>query len=941
MKNKKLTFNSLAFGNLKHRKKQYTLLIIGIILSMVFSSGFVFFVSSAVTSAIETHNYRYGKQSEIVTNVVTNDSLEAVLNESYEDHGYMHILGAITTVDSEIDLGTAVGWLDESGKELYYQSLAEGKMPQKKNEIAIEKSALTRLGGIYKIGDKITFDLYAQNGAEKSEKTTKKEYTLVGILNDKRSNIGNQHGGQAFEIPAAFVAENSKVELGGKESLHCLILTDGEEGAVGTYITALRSSKDFVSGGNTGIYTTGGYELSYTIADMFGVDAPFLLMLVFVAVLALVSNIGIINAFSTNLKERKKQIGLLRSVGATRRQIIKIYGRESFIICLLCVPLSLLISVFAVKMSVSIMGTNFVFKPSWWVLPLSAFFSIGVVLLSSLIPLASASRISPMQAIRNIQINRKMKKKKIKTQKDFTPSKLLASRNIRLYKNKQVLTSIILTVAIFGSLLGYAAIGGVKKNNRIIDYDYNLNADYYEYQYRRLAYYENEVKGFSDNDVDEVLCNSNVEKVITGKATDGFILVDELTDYLRLCGYTNDVFIKDFSKKGDITPENYKKFTEKNLENEAVKEKADIKGEVFPLEFYGVEEEYLEALKESVTVGRIDINKINSGEEIILLVPEYVELSAWTYEYDDYEPDRVFEYRYNSTDDVADNQVVLDSAKIEDEFKVDKEITLGWIGTEEDEPLEYVKEGAEPTIKNGEFKHTKIETDVKIGAIIYLPTSIPFLFYDYNFFKSGDPCVITSVEGIDTFTKDLPHLSMNVHLNKECNDEIEEEMMTLFDRLTAEMGSPSIYSAYERAKSGETTAKTLLLIITAVVALLFTLSGSLINNALTARIRESKKEIGTLRAVGASVKDISSSYIRQLLSVLGFGTLLGFGAFALFYGIYCLIFISMGDTTDDFVLTFWQTIVAVIALFVCCVANVHFKVKKEMKNSIVENIREL
>ena len=85
MKNKKLTFNSLAFGNLKHRKKQYTLLVIGIILSMVFSSGFVFFVSSAVTSAIETHNYKYGKQSEIVTNVVTNDSLEAVLNETYED----------------------------------------------------------------------------------------------------------------------------------------------------------------------------------------------------------------------------------------------------------------------------------------------------------------------------------------------------------------------------------------------------------------------------------------------------------------------------------------------------------------------------------------------------------------------------------------------------------------------------------------------------------------------------------------------------------------------------------------------------------------------------------------------------------------------------------------------------------------------------------------
>lgn len=937
---KKLTFNALALGNLKHRKNQYTLLIIGIILSMVFSSGFVFFVSSAVTSAIETHNYKYGKQSEIMTNVVTNESLEAILNETYEDHGYMHILGAITTVDSEIDLGTAVGWLDESGKELYYQSLSEGEMPQKENEIAIEKSALIRLSGTYKIGDKITFDLYVQNGAERSEKPIKKEYILVGILNDKRSNISNQGGVQAFEIPAAFVADDSQVELGGKESLHCLILSGDEEGSIGTYISALRSSADFVNGGNTGIYTTGGYELSYTIADMFGVDAPFLLMLVFVAVLVLVSNIGIVNAFSTNLKERKKQIGLLRSVGATKRQIIKIYGRESFILCFICVPLSLAISVFAVKMSVNLMGENFVFKPSWWVLPLSAFFSIGVVLLSSLIPLFSASRISPMQAIRNIQINRKMKRKKIKTQKEFTPSKLLASRNIKLYKNKQVLTSIILAVAIFGSIFGYSIIGGVKKYNRIIDYDYGIEAEYYDFSYRQLAHYENHVKGFSDNDVYEVLSNSNVERVVTGKATNGYILVDELTDYLRLCGYTNNAQVQNYSKKGEITPENYQEFTEVNLENQAVKEKADIKGEVFPLSFYGVEEEYIESLNDAVTVGRIDIDKINSGEEVILLVPEYVELSVWDYD-DEYVPDMSFEWSLKPTETVKENQVILDSAKIGDEFKVNKEITLGWIGTEEDEPVEYDHEGSEGTVKKGEFKHTKIETDVKIGAIIYLPADVFKLFHDYNFLSVSKPCIVTSVDGIDTFTKELPYLSMKVYLNQECNDEIEEEMMTLFDRLTAEMGSQDIYSAYERVKSGETTAKTLLLIITAVVALLFTLSGSLINNALTARIRESKKEIGTLRAVGASVKDISSSYIRQLLSVLGFGTALGVGAFAIFYSIYCLVFISMGDTTDDFVLTFWETIVAVVALFVCCIGNVHFKVKKEMKNSIVENIREL
>ena len=76
MKKKKLTYNSLALGNLKNRKKQYTLLIIGIILSMTLSSSFTFFVSSAISSALETHNFLYGKQTDIMLNTATSDEIE-------------------------------------------------------------------------------------------------------------------------------------------------------------------------------------------------------------------------------------------------------------------------------------------------------------------------------------------------------------------------------------------------------------------------------------------------------------------------------------------------------------------------------------------------------------------------------------------------------------------------------------------------------------------------------------------------------------------------------------------------------------------------------------------------------------------------------------------------------------------------------------------------
>ncbi len=936
MKNKKLTFNSLAFGNLKHRKKQYTLLIIGIILSMVFSSSFIFFISSAVTSALETHNYLYGKQESVIVNTIKNETTDDLLNSNGITYGYAHVVGKIAAEEGEITAGTYVGWLDSEAKEIYYQSLAEGRMPEKENEIAIEKSALRRLDVDYKLNDKVCFDFYVKNADAEKEKAIKKEYTLVGILNDKRSNIEKQTYSSDIDIPAAFVADNTQVELGGKEALH-LFLLEVPEGFMNKYIELVRPlRKSYYSNDGMGWYTTGGYEVSYTIADTFGINAPYLLVLVFVAVLAIASNVGIVNAFSTSLKERKRQIGLLRSVGATKRQIIKIYGKETFVLCLLCTPISILISVVAVSLSVGTFGETFIFKPSWWVLPLSALFSILVVALSSLIPLGSASRITPMQAIRNISINRKIKTKKIKTQKEFNTSKLLASRNIKLYKSKQILTSIILAIAVFGSLFSFSLAKGTKNNNLFLEADYEVSS-YIEYGSKRLGNYDWISSGISENDIQEILLNNYVDEVSGTKQTNGYVEVSELTDYLKICNYATDVYPTSVDGVV-ITKENYEDYQEIPIENTAVIEKANITSPILPLDFIGLPEKDFN-ISGTVLEGKINTDKLNSGEEVVLVFPKKLELktSHYTFTGEDYSFSDI--NVNDAPSEVSDEKTtILNSAELTTEFKVGDKIKIGWIMSNDGkEPLDYRKEGAEATVTKGTFDHEKIEKEVTVGAIIYEYSGVVEpLFNGYC-----KPCLITTVEGLNSFTKNVPYKELSINLNTDCTEEINKEITILFDRLFAGDGSTSYYSLYERQKDQMLTVKTMYIIITAVVILLFTLCGSMINNALTARIRESKKEIGTLRAVGASTKEISASYIRQALSVLCVGTISGVVAFGLFYIIYVLIIISLGDNPTDFILTFRETILGLVALIICCIGNVHFKVKKEMKNSIVENIREL
>ena len=111
-------------------------------------------------------------------------------------------------------------------------------------------------------------------------------------------------------------------------------------------------------------------------------------------------------------------------------------------------------------------------------------------------------------------------------------------------------------------------------------------------------------------------------------------------------------------------------------------------------------------------------------------------------------------------------------------------------------------------------------------------------------------------------------------------------------------------------------------------------------NSLTAQIRDGKREIGTLRAVGASARELTQSYFRQLLSMFGWGCGAGFGLYT-FIWILMYFAAKSSDRTLDYNYEIRQAALICIALLAVCFVNLYSKVKKQMKYSIVENIREL
>lgn len=936
---KNLTFNSLAFGNLKHRRKQYNLLIIGIILSMVFSASVPFLISSALSSAESTKNAMYGSEDIIIPNVTDNERCIEALEKSYACVGYANVFGYLSNPKAEEGNGFCFASFDEISREMYVE-LKEGRLPQKKNEIAIEEEALVRMGLDADIGQVLSLDMFVRNGENLAEASQKAEFTLVGILQNKRPNIEKMTILNYENLPAAIVCEDYVVAAGGKASTTAFVSTE-EFFNRKEYNRQFSAFLENYGEGNGRVLQ---YEISalasYDVLEAFsGITSPAVLLAVLSFVFMLVADIGIINAFGANLKERKKQIGLLRSVGATRRQIIKLYGRESFVLCLICTPVSVLISLGIVAAIVPFFGEKYVFEPEFWIIPVSVVLSIIFVLMASFVPLASASRISPMQAIRNTELGRKFRNKKIKTQKSFDTSKLLAKRNITLFRGKGVITSIIVCISVVISCLGFSVVNGLKDDFDVYEHDYVITADNF-IATGFLSNYKTDYRGLSENNLTEILLDGNVENISTQKKTKAYVQTENFTEYMHnLCYYTNYYNVQ--PENVWVTQENYKEYTRTgDAENDFVRKCAGVQGDLVPVEIVGFNEDIIKKLNENVAQGDIDIEKLNSGEEIILCVPEDVLLTVSHLE-ETYKYSFISSYAttlekspYLATEDVFLSETHCD-------INAGDNLNLGWLYAEEqpefDGDIYHLAKDQQA------INYKKIENDVSVGAVVHNlhPTSnydVGSLFY--NMFYEGVR-IITTIEGFDKLTGgNVDYHAFGVDLNTECNAEIDNDMQALFSRVGAGANG-SVTSFYEKRQEQENSMRATLIVIIAVAALFFTACGSMVNNSITARIRESKREIGTLRAVGATVKDINSSYIRQIVSVLGWGAVAGFVLFFLVYGLYYLIFISIGDTPDDLKITLVETIAGVVLLFLSCTVNMISKIRKEMKNSIVENIREL
>ncbi len=865
----KFSINSIALNNLRRRRGRYLLLIPGIVLAIYFVATALLFADTMFVSLRERHYYRQGEQDAIVFNCGEAPLEELVSRGILSEYGMAEILGYVLPDGQEQENGFSIARFDEAALALARQEPLEGRLPEKAGEIALERSTLARLRSNAGVGDRITLTLLVPDGSGFIEAPVQKSYTLVGILADKfvYSNRWNQASPAYRDYPAGVLSMDERIEPGGRAVINCYGRYAGDAAAAFEQLREFCLENKLVTE-----YDWPNLEQTrYRLFDAGeGADGDIMITTTFLAIIALVlvgaACLGIVNAFSADLEARRRQIGLLRAVGATQKQIRAIFGREVILIALCAIPTGLALAGLTVRGITALLGESYIFRPNLLIIMAIAAAGVICVRLAAAIPLRKAGRIPPMQAIRNVELTRRLKRSRVQSRPLFDVPRHLARRNMTLYRGRQAGITAMLAASIV--LLSFAAFGArpiLSEAGWDYRWDYVLGKQSRTSDW--LMEYELHRPGITEQDRAEAAALAGVKTVVGEKLLQVKILTDKITPYIINSNFWRFDYLSPELQQDDH-PHAKQWQLQQHQDYLASKAKYGYTQDYLTVDCCGIDTAVIESLRPFVSAGRINIDKLNSGEEILVVAPA---------KYGLVQEKRSDGSTLTYTDYTFDPGTTYNAVYQNDMFRAGDTITVSLLysddpGEHPDGPQEYNEDGSRKLPDDA----VRIDRTVTIGAILEPQSgnkSLMLQIPGYFICDTGD--ILTTIAGLNSLGFDTPYTTLAIALSESPDAAMEEYLEKNLGWIAARTAGVELRSYLAMARESRLMAYGLLIAAGTILLLFFAICASMINNALSARIRAGRREIGTLRAVGASGQVITRSYLWQLLATFSWGTIIG------------------------------------------------------------------
>ncbi|WP_314588189.1 FtsX-like permease family protein [Paenibacillus terrigena] len=413
--------NTLTIRHLKQNKRRTLVTIIGVIISVAMVTAVATLVFSFSDLLIKQAIADTGEW-HVQYQDVTKEQLAAIQGDD-----------ATKTVAMARDLGFApleggqnpnkpylfIKAYDAQGFAQFQVELSKGRLPLTDKEVVISDAVATNAKVKYDIGDRLTLrvgERFEQGGNHPLDQTEPlrrddgtlmeslqhiktREYTVVGFI---KPPIGEPAWSPGYTI-LSYVDENS---IGANDRVDASVVlkrvnpflfAHAEDLATKNHIETVQYNNEMLR----------YYGLSKSSSSS---STMFFLSAIIMAVIMIGSVSLIYNAFAISVSERSRHLGMLASVGATKRQKRNSVLFEGVVIGLISIPIGILCGLAGIGITFWFM--NSMIQGALWtnekltliVTPLSLLITCVVSLLtifiSSYLPAIWASKVSAVDAIR-------------------------------------------------------------------------------------------------------------------------------------------------------------------------------------------------------------------------------------------------------------------------------------------------------------------------------------------------------------------------------------------------------------------------------------------------------------------------------------------------------------------------------------------------------------
>lgn len=353
--------------------------------------------------------------------------------------------------------------MDMEHMELSGFVLEQGKLPVKDNEILVDAYLYENGKDNYGVGKEVSLSM---GNIEKDEtgdsvftETQRKKFVVTGVVNG--GSLRNE-----FNASGTYIAYAPY--QGSNEQTTAISFTMKDKTDFYETIGHLATSVGIEN------YQFNSMLLMADGSSDSGLLITLIQISMMIAIIIMIGGVSFVyNAFSISLSERSRLLGMLASVGATRKQKRSSVLFEAFVIGILAIPMGLVCGFVGIGITFLLLNTvaseviadGFTFQLSinWIMVAGTVGFSSFILLLSALIPARSASKISCIRAIRqnkDIQIQHKSVKTSRLTRIIFGFEAELGLKNMKRNRQRYLATlfSLIVCFVLFLSANAFATI---------------------------------------------------------------------------------------------------------------------------------------------------------------------------------------------------------------------------------------------------------------------------------------------------------------------------------------------------------------------------------------------------------------------------------------------------------------------------------------------------